>query len=296
MRLLRSLLFAPANRLDLLRKFPRLDADAYVIDLEDGTPAAERERARGSLSEIVAELRAARLAAALFVRVNAARSADAARDFAAALDLPIDGIVVPKLAERADVRAAEAAIARAEDRTGRHLRVVALIETAIGVTNVDRLAAYWRARLVALAFGAEDFVTDIGGRRRADSREVLYARSRVVLSARANGIAALDQVFPWIQDSDGFVTDAQFARDLGYAGKMCITPKQVELANDAFSPSVDEIERSRRLIRAYDDAKHAGRGTIELEGALVDEPMLRRAHAIVAWAGEAKPSSGAASS
>ncbi len=266
MRLLRSLLFAPANRLDLLRKFPRLDADAYVIDLEDGTPAAEKERARGSLSEIVAELRAARLAAALFVRVNAARSADAARDFAAALDLPIDGIVVPKLAERADVRAAEAAIARAEDRTGRRLGAIALIETAIGVTNVDRLAAYWRSRLVALAFGAEDFVTDIGGRRRTDSREVLYARSRVVLSARANGIAALDQVFPWIQDSDGFVADAQFARDLGYAGKMCITPKQVELANDAFSPSVDEIERSRRLIRAYDDAKRAGRGTIELDG------------------------------
>ena len=172
-------------------------------------PPAEKERARGSLSEIVAELRAARLAAALFVRVNAARSADAARDFAAALDLPIDGIVVPKLAERADVRAAEAAIARAEDRTGRHLGAIALIETAIGVTNVDRLAAYWRARLVALAFGAEDFVTDIGGRRRTDSREVLYARSRVVLSARANGIAALDQVFPWIQDSDGFVTDAR---------------------------------------------------------------------------------------
>ena len=147
MRLLRSLLFAPANRLDLLRKFPRLHADAYVIDLEDGTPAGERERARGSLSEIIAELRAARLAAALFVRVNAARSADAARDFAAALDLPIDGIVVPKLAERADVRAAEAAIARAEDRTGRRLGAIALIETAIGVTNVDRLAAYWRSRL-----------------------------------------------------------------------------------------------------------------------------------------------------
>src|SRR4030095_15740643 len=102
MRWIRSLLFAPANRPELLRKFPGLQADAYVIDLEDGTPSGEKERARGGLREIVAELRAAPLGAALFVRVNAARSADAVRDFAAALDLPIDGIMVSQLAAPAD--------------------------------------------------------------------------------------------------------------------------------------------------------------------------------------------------
>jgi citrate lyase subunit beta / citryl-CoA lyase len=293
MSLLRSLLFAPANRLDLLRKFPRCSADAYAIDLEDGTPAEEKERARSGLGAIVDELRSVGLCAPLYVRINAPRTPQAELDLAAALAAPIDGIVVPKLGARADVRAVEATLARAEDRTGRTLRAIGLIETAVGVVNVDRLAGYWRARLAAIAFGAEDFVTDVGGRRRSDNAEVLYARSRVVLSARAHGIAALDQVFAQVRDAEGFTRDAQFARDLGYTGKLCITPQQAELANEAFSPSADEVERSLRLIRAYRDAKSAGRGTIELEGALVDEPMLRRAEAIVAWA---NPSNGAESS
>jgi len=294
--LLRSLLFAPANRADLLRKFARGSADAYAIDLEDGTPQDQKAAARASLATIVAELRAAGLTAPLFVRINAVRGPHAELDLAAALGVPIDGLVIPKLGQRDDVRVAEAAIARAEGGSGRRLGAIGLVETTVGVMNVDRLASYWRSRLVAIAFGAEDFVTDIGGRRRADSCEVLYARSRVVLAARAHGIAALDQVYPWVQDAEGFALDARLGRDLGYTGKLCITPKQAELANDAFSPSREEVDRSLRLIRAYEDAKRSGRGAIEFEGALVDEPMLKRAQAIVESAGDASPSSGAASS
>jgi citrate lyase subunit beta / citryl-CoA lyase len=287
MPLIRSLLFAPANRPDLLRKFPRFQADAYVIDLEDGTPEADKAAARASLRGTVDELRAAHLEAQLFVRINAARTAHAAADLPAALDLPIDGLMVPKLGNRGDVRAVEKAMARAEERTGYRLGVIGLVETPTGVMSIEPLARYWRARLVAIAFGAEDFVTDMGGRRRADGLEILYARSRVVLAARAHGIPALDQVYSRVEDSDGFAHDAALGRDLGYTGKMCVTPKQVELANEAFSPSAEEIERSRRLIRVYGDAQRAGRGTIEYEGALVDEPMLRRAQAVVAWRADA---------
>jgi citrate lyase subunit beta/citryl-CoA lyase len=194
--------------------------------------------------------------------------------------------MVPKLSRRADVRAAEALMSSAERLLGKRHGVIGLIETAAGVLDAERLASAWRGRLIALAFGAEDFITDLGGRRRHDSREVLYARSRVVLAARMHGIPALDQVYAWVQDPAGFADDASFGRDLGYTGKMCITPKQVELANAAFSPSPDEIERARRLIGAYREAAAEGRGTIEFEGALVDEPMLRRAEAIVAWRDE----------
>jgi citrate lyase subunit beta / citryl-CoA lyase len=288
MHLIRSLLFAPANRLELLRKFPRYEADAYVIDLEDGTPEADKAAARASLGSTIHELRAAHLEAQLFVRINAARTAHGAADLAVALEQQIDGLMVPKLSNRADVRSVERTMVRAEERTGHRLGVIGLIETPAGVMNVEALARYWRARLVALAFGAEDFVTDVGGRRRADGLEVLYARSRVVLAARAHGIPALDQVYAHVQDADGFAIDAALGRDLGYAGKMCVTPKQVELANAAFSPSAEEIERSRRLIRVYSDAQRAGRGAIEYEGALVDEPMLRRAQAVVAWRADAR--------
>jgi citrate lyase subunit beta/citryl-CoA lyase len=283
MSLIRSVLFAPANRPDLARKFPRFGADVCVLDLEDGTPEAHKTTARDALGTIVDELRAAQLKSLLYVRINGARTAYAAPDLAAALDLKIDGVMVPKLGSRADVRAVEQMLLHAEQRSGRQLRAIGLIETTAGVLHVEQVARYWRTRLLALAFGAEDFVTDIGGRRRPDSLEVLYARSRVVLAASAHGISGLDQVYAAVNDSEGFALDAAFGRDLGYVGKMCITPKQVELANQAFSPSTDEIDRSRRLIRAYSEAKQQGRGTIEYEGMLVDEPMLRRAEAVVAW-------------
>jgi citrate lyase subunit beta/citryl-CoA lyase len=230
--LIRSLLFAPANRPDLLRKLPRHGADAYVIDLEDGTPETDKETARAGLARAVDELRAAGLEAPLFVRINAMLTPHAERDIAAACGPQIDGVMVPKLNDRADMRAVETAVARTEDATGRGLGVIGLIETAAGVLNADRLARRWNGRLIGLAFGAEDFVTDIGGRRRADSREVFYA--------------------------------------------------QVGLANDAFSPSPEEVEGSRRLIRAHTEAKNAGRGAIEFVGGPVDEPMLRRAEAVVA--------------
>jgi citrate lyase subunit beta / citryl-CoA lyase len=287
MPLIRSLLFAPANRPELLRKFPRFHADAYVIDLEDAVPAADKAAAREGLGAVVHELRAALLESQLFVRINAPRTAHATADLAAALDMQIDGLMVPKLGNRGDVRIVEKAMTRAEEKTGRRLGVIGLIETPAGVMNVEPLARYWRSRLVALAFGAEDFVTEMGGRRRADGFEVLYARSRVVLAARAHGIPAVDQVWAGVEDPDGFARDAALGRDLGYAGKMCVTPKQVDLANQAFSPTAEEIERCRQLIRVYGDAQRAGRGAIEHEGALVDEPMVRRAQALVAWRADA---------
>ena len=106
------------------------------------------------------------------------------------------------------------------------------------------------SRLHALAFGAEDFISDIGGRRTPEGREVLYARSRVVLAAKAAGLAALDQVVIDIRDDERFRRDAVEGRSLGYTGKMCLLPRQVALANEIFTPDRDEIDWSRRLVAA----------------------------------------------
>jgi citrate lyase subunit beta/citryl-CoA lyase len=284
MTLLRSLLFAPANRPELIKKFPRYRADAFAIDLEDGTPERDKAAARKGLAANVAYLREQNLEGRLLVRVNERRSPHAAADVAAALGTAIDGLVLPKLGKAADLAELEAELTRAEASTGRALVVIGLIETAEGVVNVEALASSGHAHLAALAFGAEDFITDIGGRRTAEGLEVLYARSRVVLAARAAGLEALDQVYVEIRNTTGFRRDAERGRDLGYGGKMCIVPPQVEMANEVFSPSPQEIERSRRLIAAYEDAKREGRGAIVFEGTMVDEPMLKRAAAIVALA------------
>ena len=113
---------------------------------------------------------------------------------------------------------------------------------------------------------------------------MLYARSRVVLAAKAAGLEAIDQVFANIRDNEAFRRDAEFGRQLGYTGKLCVTPRQTEIVNTVFSPSAGEIEYSRRLIEAYEKAQAQGRGAIDFEGGMVDEPLLKRARAILEWA------------
>jgi citrate lyase subunit beta/citryl-CoA lyase len=270
MRPIRSLLFAPANRPELLQKFPRYPADAFVIDLEDGTPEAEKDSARRALPQVVAALRQQGLKGQLFVRTNSPRSQHVQADLATIQGILVDGLVAPKIEDAADL-----------DMFERASQIIGIIETARGVVNVESIVQAANPHLVALAFGAEDFITDVGGQRSADGLEVLYARSRVVLAARVAGIQALDQVFVNIRDDETFLHDAEFGRHLGYSGKMCIVPRQIEIANAVFSPSADEIDRSRRLIEEYERAQAQGRGAIEFEGSMVDEPLLKRARAIL---------------
>jgi citrate lyase subunit beta/citryl-CoA lyase len=275
MTIIRSLLFAPANRHELLKKFPKYPADAVAIDLEDGTPEAEKASARNRLPEIIAFLRQESLKAMLFVRTNAPRSVHLSADIAVAMGAGIDGIVVPKVETAADLEMFDAS-----------MPIIGMIETVRGVANVETLIDHRGHHLSALAFGAEDFITDIGGLRTIEGLEVLYARSRVVLAAKLAGLQALDQVFAGIRDDDAFRRDAEMGRQLGYDGKMCITPRQVEIANAVFSPSPEEVDRSRRLIETYEAAQSAGRGAIEFEGSMIDEPLLKRARAVLEKRGQ----------
>jgi citrate lyase subunit beta/citryl-CoA lyase len=264
--LMRSLLFAPANRREHLAKFPSIPADVFVPDLEDGTPAAEREGARGGLAESLGPARGGR---PIFVRVNAVGTSDFPADLAAVRGAGVDGLVLPKAECAADIAA-----------LGAGLPVIAGIESIRGVLNAVEIAAC--PGVVAVYFGAEDFAADMGARRTPVGHEVLYARSRVVLAAKAAGVKAIDQVVVQIRDDDQFRRDAAAGRDLGFDGKMCLLPRQVTLANELFGPSAAEIDHARRLVAAYESARSRGAGAIDFEGRMVDEPILKAAQAILA--------------
>ena len=133
--------------------------------------------------------------------------------------------------------------------------------------------------VVACYFGAEDYVADLGGVRTDSNDEISVARSLVAIAARLAGVSALDMITLDFGDDERFVREAREARALGYAGKMCIHPRQVQLADGAFRPSPEELEWARRLLRAFDDAAGA---TIAFEGLMVDEVVAARARAIVA--------------
>jgi citrate lyase subunit beta/citryl-CoA lyase len=269
----RSLLIAPAVRPDLVAKLPRSGPDAVIIDLEDGVPAAQKEEARvlaGAGVEVVARLDAE---LPIFVRVNPRWSGYLEPDIAA-LASQITGVVVPKASTPDDVAPVRAAL----DRRGLHGRlVIAGIETARGVDAAREICT----SADAVYFGAEDFVADMGGRRTPSNQEVLYARSRVALAARLAGIEAIDQAVLAVSDLERVRVEGAEAQALGYGGKMCIHPAQVSVVNDAFTPTVAEVERSRRLIAAFEAAQTRGQGVTLFEGLMVDEPVARFAAALL---------------
>jgi citrate lyase subunit beta / citryl-CoA lyase len=266
--MMRSLLFAPANREEFVLNFAKLDADAYCVDLEDGTPAAEKVSARAALPALIAKL--GKLSGPLFVRINDPRTTLGQEDLAAVRGLAIDGLMVPKVGAPEDLIPTDGAL-------------VALIETVRGVANARVIADAARPGTV-LAFGAEDFASDIGARRTASGAEVLFARSQVVLAAKLCNLAALDQVVVEIRDDARFAADARAGRDLGYDGKMCLTPRQVEQANAEFAPSAAEIDFAQRLVATFGDAERRNIGAFEFEGRMVDEPLVKRARKIIASA------------
>jgi citrate lyase subunit beta/citryl-CoA lyase len=273
---LRSVLFAPASRPDVLAKLPRSSPDGVVIDLEDAVPAAVKADARVHARTAGAALAAAHPEIAVYVRVNAVPSEWFADDIALGLAPEISGVVVPKLESAAQVERVAAALST---EGLAHLPILAGIETALGVESAREV---FRAPVTGCYFGAEDFIADMGGVRTESSTEVLYARSRVALAARLAGIVAIDQVVTALGDEARFVADCAQGRAIGYRGKLCIHPAQVALANSAFSPSPDELERARRMLDAYDDAARRGEAAIAFEGQMVDEPLARQARLLLA--------------
>jgi citrate lyase subunit beta/citryl-CoA lyase len=271
---LRSLLFAPATNAAVVAKLGTRGADAVVIDCEDATPAELKVAARTAARTAVPALTASGVA--VTVRVNAPSSGWFADDVTTALAEGVAAVVVPKIERRDELDE----VTRLLDAAGLpDVGVIAGIETALGVADARPLLAH--PRIVAGYFGAEDFIADMGGRRTPSNAEVASARSFVALAGRLAGVPVLDQVVTDFGDDARFLHESAEAYSMGYAGKLCIHPRQVALANDAFRPSADEIDRARRLLAAYEAAQADGRGAIAFEGQMVDEPLAAQARRIV---------------
>jgi citrate lyase subunit beta/citryl-CoA lyase len=273
---LRSLLTAPAARPDLVAKTPRSAPDGVFIDLEDGTPPGAKIEARAAAREAGLALVDKHPEIRVYVRVNGTTTEWFEGDVAGSLFPGLAGVVVPKLESAAEV--ARVADALAASGFG-DLPVLAGIESARGVARVEEV---FTGPVDSCYFGAEDFVADMGGVRTRGNLEVLYARSRVALAARIAGVHAVDQIVGDLQDEERYRTDAAEGRAIGYRGKLCIHTAQVALANAVFSPSPAEVDYARRLVAAYEAAAGRGEGTMRFEGEMIDEPMARRARAVLA--------------
>ncbi len=274
---LRSLLFMPAVRPEMVAKGPRSGADGMVIDCEDATPANAKAEGRQIAKQLAPEL--AGQDTLVFVRINAVPTEWFADDVGEGLDSSLAGVVLPMVESLDHLETMSAALA---DAGLSHLGVIAGIESALGVAECRALLAH--PVVNGGYFGAEDFIADMGGVRTEGNAEVAYARGRVALAGRLAGVPVLDQIVANFKDDDRMNREIAEARAMGYAGKLCIHPQQVALSNIGFMPSAAEVERATNLLAAYDAATANGIAAIAFEGQMVDEPLASQARQIIARA------------
>lgn len=276
-RLPRSKLFVPANRPERMLKAMDLAADALSFDLEDAVPPAEKAEAR---KIVAAFLAANRPKQQVWIRVNGRDSGRLVDDLLALAGLDIDIVNVPKAEGARDVHLVEDLIEHLVQRgecAGR-LAIVPTIETAVGVRRALEIATA-SPRVVALQLGAGDLRKSTGIHPTVEGLRTV--RVMLSLAAAEAGIQALDSAYTDIGNPDGFAADSLDARALGFVGKSCIHPSQVEAANRIFSPSADEVDEARAIVEAFDAALAKGIGAIQVRGKLVDGPIVADARRVL---------------
>jgi citrate lyase beta subunit len=277
-------LFMPGDSLRKIEKATHLPTDSIIMDLEDGVALSRKADARVAVVEALRMLDFG--GRERLVRINPVGSGLETADLEAVGAGQPDGLVIPKVESAAQVQWISQALASAEQAHAwapGAVRLLVIVETALGVMNVREIAAA-DARVDGLMFGAEDLAGDIGATRTAEGWEVFYARSAVVTAAAAYRRQAIDTVFVDLADVEGLRRESVRAMQMGYTGKMAIHPRQVEVINAAFTPSVEAVTQAQRLIEAYAQQQAAGAGAFAYEGKMVDMPLIRAAEHVLARA------------
>jgi citrate lyase subunit beta/citryl-CoA lyase len=280
MDLKRSWMFVPGHRQRMIEKAMGLNADAVMLDIEDGVAPAEKDTARRLIGEALARERQPN-GPARFVRINAIGHARMEADLEAVLRPGLDGLVLPKVESREQALRVAAALKELEAERRIEPDSIALliaIESPKGLLNAPSIAAC-SPRVVGLMFGAEDFGRELGlpTVREGEAQEMIYARSAVVVAAASAHVQAVDGVWVDLNDMQGLSAFARQSRRLGFSGMSLIHPSQIDPINRVFSPTAEEVDYARRVIDAYAEAVGRGDGSISFGGQLIDAPIVERA-------------------
>ena len=280
----RSMLFLPGNNPNMLINGNCLGSDAVIFDLEDAVSPAEKDAARILVRNTMRyiDFRGCEI----IVRINSIDTPFWKQDLDEILPQKPSLILLPKTAFAADVLEADSYISEVEAKLGMEKNTVGLmplIETAMGVENAFQIASSTK-RVKALFLGAEDLTADLQCPRTKEGREIEYARTRLVVAARAAGVDVYDTPFTDVNDDEGIVKDAQLAKALGFSGKASISPRHVEVINSVFSPSQKDVDYAYEVMEAIQLAKKQGKGAIALRGKMIDAPIVARAQRTIAMA------------
>ena len=280
MNLIRSWMFVPGHRQRMIDKAFGLNADAIMLDIEDGVAPNEKDAARKNIADSLGRKKAPG-SPARYVRINAIGHARMEADLEAVVRPGLEGLVCPKVDSPDEVRKVASILDDNEPKNRLEegsVKLLIAIESPRGLLNAAAIAAA-SERIVGVIFGAEDFGREIGlpAVREGEARDLIYARSAIVIAAAAAHVQPVDGVWVDLNDSEGLLGFAKQSRQLGFSGMSCIHPSQVDAINTVFSPTAEEIEYCRKVLQAFDEANARGDGSIAFGGQLIDRPIVERA-------------------
>jgi citrate lyase subunit beta/citryl-CoA lyase len=247
------------------------------LDLEDAVSPDEKDSAR--LLVRCAIERMGFDGVEITVRINSIDTDYWKDDLEAIVPLSPDLIMPPKASCAEDILKVDAYISEREERRGMEkgkVRLIPLIETALGVENAYAIASAC-PRVAAIFLGGEDLTADLRCKRTKAGNEIDYARKRLVVAARAAGVDVYDTPFTDVNDDEGIVTDAEYAKSLGFTGKSAIAPRHVKVINEVFSPTLKDIQYAKMVFEAIRIGKEQGKGAVSLLGKMIDKPIVERA-------------------
>ena len=275
----RTLLFIPGNNPGMLQSSDILGADGVIIDLEDAVALPEKDAARILVSEYLSTFESK---TDKFIRINPLDSPYFYDDLDAIKNLNIKGIVLPKAGIESMTKLQEYM-----NDNDLNLDIIPLVETAIGLETALDIVQI-SDRIIGLFLGAEDLTLDLGAKRTKESKEIEYARSRIIAASKAKGIQAFDTPFTDTDDIEGLRVDTKNAKDLGMTGKTVISPRHVDEINKMFSPSEADIDYSLRVVEGVRAANEKGLGAFSLDGKMIDAPIIKRALNLLKISGDYK--------
>ncbi|EHK9427493.1 citrate (pro-3S)-lyase subunit beta [Enterococcus faecalis] len=286
-RLRRTMMFVPGANAAMLRDAPLYGADSIMFDLEDAVSLKEKDSARVLVHSALKTFDYGNIE--IVVRINAL-DAGGAEDIEAMVLAGVDVIRLPKTETAQDIIDGEAVITEVEQQNDIPVgttKMMAAIESAEGVLNAPAIAKS-STRLIGIALGAEDYVTNMKTRRHPDGQELFFARSMILHAARAAGIAAIDTVYSDVDNTEGFEAEVRLIKQLGFDGKSVINPRQIPLVNTIYAPTEKEIQNAKEVIWGIREAEAKGSGVISVNGKMVDKPIVERAERVIALALAAK--------
>ena len=282
-RLRRSMMFVPGNNPGMISDARIYGADSIMFDLEDSVAYTEKDSARFLVHNALKTLDFGKKE--IVVRINDLSSGLGIQDLEAIVPAGVQVVRLPKTDSAQDVIDCEKEIARIEAAHGIPVGstgMMAAIESANGVLNAREIA-HASDRLIGIALGAEDYVTDLKTTR-SDGIELLFARSMILHAARSAGIAALDTVYSDVNNEEGFLAEATLVKKLGFDGKSVINPRQIQPLHRCFMPSEKDLKKAYAVMDAIEEAHRRGSGVISLNGKMIDKPIVIRAQRLIALA------------